>query len=76
MNVMGPPVMMVTTAVAKRVASALDIATTVSIAVVGTVAGARYFPFASMMPQPGLQDGLAGKEMVFVASCVTSQETP
>lgn len=40
MKLMGPPCAMVTVAVPKREVSSLEVATTVRVAVVGTVAGA------------------------------------
>lgn len=49
-----------------RFLSALGVATTVSVAVVGTVAGAVYVavrlpvPVGVMVPQPGLQVGRSG----------------
>ena len=77
LKVIGPPVMMVMVPRAKRVGSALELATTVSVAVVGTVDGATYLPVASMEPQAGLHVVSWGKRMVLVGvPCVTSQAAP
>ena len=78
LNVIGPPVMMVMVPRAIRPGSALELATTVSVAVVGTADGATYFPVASIEPQAGLHEGWLGKDgLVLVgALCVTSQATP
>src|ERR1041385_4277187 len=77
LKVIGPPWITVTVATAKRVASALDVATTLRLAVVGSVPGAVYFPVSSIEPQPGLQVGSEGYGAVAVGvPCVTSQLTP
>ena len=58
--------MMVMVPMVNRFLSDLGVATTVSVAVVGTVAGAVYVavrlpvPVAVMVPQPGLQVGRSG----------------
>jgi hypothetical protein len=44
--------MMVMMPIAKRVVSALEVATTVSVAVVGIAVGALYLPLSSIEPQP------------------------
>jgi len=47
----GAPII-VPVAVADLVASATDLAVTVTVGGLGTVAGAVYFPVASIVPQP------------------------
>ena len=61
MKVMGPPWMMVMVPIEKRVVSDLEVATMISVAVVGTALGAVYVaavlvvPVAVIVPQVGLQ---------------------
>jgi hypothetical protein len=54
--------------------SSFETAITVTVAVLGTVAGAVYKPVASTEPQPGEQLVDVG-EMLVVVACVTSQVT-
>src|SRR5262249_747235 len=85
LNLMSPAVTMVIVPMAKQAllptqfGSAFEVATSVTVAVVGTVEGAVKRPFASIEPQAGLQVGNCGKLMPFVRSIVpwvTSHVTP
>lgn len=82
LNEMGPPWMIVMVPIAKRVVSALEVATTVNVAVVGMAVGAVYKPLVSMEPQPDalpetVQVGSEGNGTDAVGvPCVTSQVTP
>ena len=60
-KLIGPAWTIVIVAVPKRLVSGLDVATTVTVAVVGTVAGAVYKPLASMVPQAGEHDVAVGE---------------
>src|SRR5215470_4840625 len=77
---MGPPWMMVMVPSEALLGSALDVATRANVAVVGIVVGAVYVAefgvFEVMLPQPGLQVGLAGKGTLVFVSCVINQVTP
>ena len=56
LNVMGPAVTMVMVPIAKRVGSALEVATRVTVAAVGMAEGAVYRPVVvSMCPHVGSQ---------------------
>ena len=82
LKVIGPPWIIVIVPIAKREVSALEVATTVSVAVDGIAVGAAYSPLASMEPQPDalpetVQVGSEGYGTVEVGvPCVTSQVTP
>ena len=58
---MGPAWTTVTVAVAKRVVSSFEVAITVTVAVLGTVAGAVYKPVVSIDPHPGEQVAAVGR---------------
>ena len=72
---MGPACTTVTVAVAKRVVSSFEVAITVTVGVVGTVAGAVYKPLASIEPHPGEQVVAVGEIMLVAVACATSQVT-
>ena len=71
----GPACTTVTVAVAKRVVSSLEVAITVTVAVLGTVPGAVYKPAASIAPHPGEQLVAVGEITLVVVACMTSQVT-
>ena len=53
----------------------MEVATTETVAVVGTVAGAVYRPWASMLPQPGEQLVDVGETGLAVVPCASNQVT-
>ena len=62
-------------AVPKRLVSGLDVATTVTVAVVGTLDGAVYKPLASILPQVGEHVVAVGEIGFAVVACTSSQVT-